>query len=100
MARFDVHARRDGGVGYLLNVQSALLSGLNTRLVLPLLPHDDAPTPAARLNPLVDVAGERCVVVTQFAAAVHIRELGPRVATLADHHETITAALDLAITGV
>jgi hypothetical protein len=39
-------------------------------------------------------------MVTQFAAAVHIRELGPRVATWSDAHETVTAALDLLITGV
>jgi toxin CcdB len=100
MARLDVHARHDGGVGYLLDVQADLLSGLNTRLVVPLLPEAHAPAPAARLNPLVDIAGERYVVVTQFAAAIHARELGERVATLADRHETITAALDLLITGV
>ena len=100
MARLDVHARRDGGPGYLLDVQADLLSGLNTRLVLPLLPWRDAPTPAARLNPVVEVAGESFVVVAQFAAAVHLRELGERIATLANQHETITGALDLLITGV
>jgi toxin CcdB len=49
---------------------------------------------------VIDIAGEPFVIVTQFAAAVHVRELGERVATLANHHETITAALDLLITGV
>ena len=100
MARFDVHARRDGGGGYLLDVQADLLSGLNTRLVVPLLPLDQAPAPAARLNPLFDIAGQRHVMVTQFAAAVHVSELGERVITFAQAHETVTAALDLLITGV
>ncbi|WP_442680181.1 CcdB family protein [Sphingomonas sp. ASY06-1R] len=100
MARLDVHARLDGGAGYLLDVQADLLSGLNTRLVVPLLPLDQAPAPAARLNPVFDIAGRPHVMVTQFAAAVHIRELGERVAVLSDAHEIVTAALDLLITGV
>ncbi|HWI84867.1 MAG TPA: CcdB family protein [Sphingomonas sp.] len=100
MSRLDVHSRRDGGPGYLLNVQADLLSGLNTRFVVPLLPPDQAPAPAARLNPIFDIAGQRHVMVTQFAAAVRVRELGARVATLDHAHETVTAALDLLITGV
>ena len=100
MARLDVHARRDHGAGYLLDVQADLLSGLNTRFVVPLLPLDEAPAPAARLNPLFDIAGQRYVMVTQFAAAVHISELGERVSNLPQAHDVITAALDLLITGV
>jgi len=100
MARLDVHARRDGGPGYLLDVQADLLSALATRLVVPLLPLDRAPAPAARLNPVFDIAGDRHVMVTQFAAAVHLRELGDRVAILGDQHIPVTAALDLLITGV
>ena len=100
MARLDVHARRDGEPGYVLDVQADLLSGLATRLVVPLLPLDRAPAPAARLNPIFDIAGERHVMVTQFAAAVHVRELGDRVARLADMHLPVTAALDLLITGI
>lgn len=100
MARLDVHARADGGAGYLLDVQADLLSALATRFVVPLLPLDQAPAPAARLNPVFDIAGKRHVMVTQFAAAVHVRELGDRVASLSGAHETVTAALDLLITGV
>ncbi|HLY90979.1 MAG TPA: CcdB family protein [Acetobacteraceae bacterium] len=100
MARLDVHARRDGGPGYLLDVQADLLSSLNTRLVVPLLPAGQAPKPAARLNPLFEIAGDPVVMVTQFSSAVPIRELGDRVATLADRHETVMAALDMLITGV
>lgn len=100
MARLDVHARRDGGAGYLLDVQAELLSGLNTRLVVPLLPRDQAPVPAARLNPVFDIAGAPHVMVTQFAAAVSTRELGNPVASLTDARDTVTAALDLLITGV
>lgn len=53
MAKFDVYARPNGA-GYLLDCQADLLSDLSTRFVIPLLPLDEAPTPAARLNPVFD----------------------------------------------
>ena len=56
MARFDVYANR-GGLGFLLDVQADLIARLNTRMVVPLLPLDAAPTPATRLNPIFEVLG-------------------------------------------
>ena len=100
MARLDVHARYDGGTGYLLDVQAELLSRLNTRLVVPLLPEDQAPLPAARLNPVFDLIEIRLVMVTQFAAAIPVRELGPVIASFVGRHEDVAAALDMLITGV
>jgi toxin CcdB len=43
--------------GYLLDVQTDLLDGLNTRVVVPLLPKEQAPTPAQRLNPTFEIEG-------------------------------------------
>src|SRR5688572_14480417 len=99
MARFDVYQRPDGG-GYLLDCQADLLSDLMTRFVVPLLPPDAAPKPAARLNPLLAVRGEPHVMVTQFAAAVLRSELGEHVDSRRDDAERIVGALDLLITGV
>ncbi|MFN3591725.1 MAG: CcdB family protein, partial [Thermaurantiacus sp.] len=79
MARLDVHVRADGAPGYLLDCQADLLSHLNTRLVVPLLPLDAAPKPADRLNPVFDIAGTAHVMVTQFAAAVLAKEMGQKV---------------------
>jgi hypothetical protein len=39
-------------------------------------------------------------MLTQAAAAIRVRDLGPVVATLARHGIEITAALDVLITGV
>ncbi|WP_121119875.1 CcdB family protein [Croceibacterium ferulae] len=50
MAKFDVYRMRQGGI-LVIDCQADLLSGLNTRLVVPLLARSDAPQPAARLNP-------------------------------------------------
>ena len=47
MARFDVYAR-PAGAGYVLDVQADILNGLNTRIVVPLLPLSEAPIPAKR----------------------------------------------------
>ncbi|MGD9809956.1 MAG: CcdB family protein [Sphingobium sp.] len=94
MAKFDVHRLREGG-GLVLDVQADLLDRLNTRLVVPLMPVADAPQTIARLNPVFEVEGRRVAMVTQFAAAVHVRELGDRVISLADEQDAIGNALDM-----
>ena len=50
MARFDFYVNSEGG--YLLDVQANLMSELNTRVVIPLMPRASAPKPAERLNPV------------------------------------------------
>ena len=99
MAQFDVHANPNGP-GLLLDCQSDLLSDLETRLVIPLLPPEVAPKPCGRLNPAFDIRGERFVMVTQYGAALELRELGLKLASLADRHIEIVGALDVLITGV
>lgn len=98
MAKFAVY-RRASGEGYLLDCQADLLSRLNTRFVVPLMPSDDAPKPAARLNRVFEVQGEPCVMLTQFAAAVLTTELGERVMSLIDRDIDVTNALDMLISG-
>jgi len=100
MARFDVFRRADGAVGYLLDCQADLLLHLNTRLVVPLLPLPESPRPAARLNPVFSIEGVPHSMVTQFAAAVLVSEIGPGVASLATHDLDILNALDMLITGL
>jgi toxin CcdB len=94
MARFDIFENK-GGAGYLLDVQSDLLSGLNTRVVVPLLPKSSAPTPAQRLNPELSLEGQELVMATQYMAAVPEHELGSRVGSLAEQQDEISAALDM-----
>ena len=98
MAKFDVFPQKAGGC-YVLDCQADLLGALNTRLVVPLLRIEDAPTPAARLNPILDIEGERLVMVTQFAAAMPMRELGEPVCSLLAQQDAINTALDMLIVG-
>ncbi|WP_281984979.1 CcdB family protein [Thalassorhabdomicrobium marinisediminis] len=98
MARFDVFPNPEG-TGYLLDVQSDLLDGLNTRVVAPLMPRTHAPEPARRLNPEFEVEGTAVVMVTQFIAAVPAAILGQPVARLDTASDTITNALDMLTQG-
>ena len=97
MARFDVFKSKTGG--YLLDCQADILRHLNTRFCVPLMPQDEAPIAGERLNPEFHVAGQQVRMVTQFAAAVPVRELGANVDNLAEQHVTIVNALDMLTTG-
>lgn len=98
MARFDVyrlkHAHR-----LVIDCQSDWLEALRTRFVVPLLPIDEAPKPAARLNPVYAVEGVEMAMLTQYASAVAVDELGDRVASLTNEADAVMAALDMLICG-
>lgn len=98
MARFDVY-RDPEGAGYLLNIQTDLLSHLNTRAVVPLLLLNEAPKPARRLNPAFEIGGESVIMVTQFIAAAPTSDLQVAITSLAHRSSEIADALDMLITG-
>jgi toxin CcdB len=98
MARFDIFENKDGA-GYLLDVQSDLLSGLNTRVVVPLLPKSSAPSPAQKLNPVFNIEGQEVVMATQYMAAVPEGELHFGAGSLAEEQDEISAALDMLFLG-
>jgi len=96
MARFDYY---QFGSTLLLDVQADLLERLNTRMVVPLLPEDEAPKPAEHLNPAFIVAGRKMVMATQFMAAVPLAELGKPAGSLAHAYDTIKPAIDFLFDG-
>lgn len=96
MARFDVY--RLGGT-HVLDIQADLLSDFKTRAVVPLLPARTTPRALERLHPVFAVDGEDYVMATQLIATVPLRELGAPVASLAERHEAIVAAVDMLVTG-
>lgn len=98
MAKYDVHLLR-AGRHPVLDCQADLLDDLNTRLVVPLLPIDEAPKPAFRLNPILDVKGASLVMMTQFAASVPVAVLGETVQSLKAQQDAVNAALDMLIVG-
>jgi toxin CcdB len=98
VAKFDVWRLRGNGA-LVLEVQADLLDRLNTRLVVPLMPTEDAPPLMERLNPVFEVEERRVAMVTQFAATVPVRELGERVVSFVGQQDAIGAALDMLVSG-
>jgi toxin CcdB len=98
MARFDVHRLRSGD-GLVLDCQADLLSHLQTRFVVPLMPSEQGPERAVRLNPLFDIEDLAVAMYTQYAGAMQKSELGPVITSLRDQDMAILAAIDMLITG-
>ena len=85
----------EAGTGWKCGSWEAdLITKLNTRVVVPLLPQDAAPTPADRLNPVFEVQGTKVVMATQFMAAVPQAELTRLVTSLDRESDTIFSAID------
>lgn len=103
MARFDVrensHRETRTAVPLLLEVQADLLSGLATRLVVPLVPASKFGRPATRLNPAFHIGNKKFVMDTAAMAGVHQRLLGDKVASLEAESAAILAAVDFLMSG-
>ncbi len=97
MPQFDIYPF-DGG--FLLDVQSDILDGLETRMVVPLLPLAAMAKAARRLNPIFLIGDRRYVMAPQFMASVPISDLTNLAGSLAYEHFTIKAAIDMVFDGV
>jgi toxin CcdB len=98
MARFDVYPNPDAGerrfTPYLLDVQNDHISGLESRVVIPLR-REAAFGPRARdLHPLVSVGDDRVVLDTAALGAIPTADLRKPVAQLRDVRTEVQAALD------
>lgn len=104
MAHFDVF-RNSGShaddVPYLLDVQSDLMSGLDTRVVIPLRRCDRFPVSRIpqRLTPVFNIDGIACMLETPKLAAVPQRLLKQTVCSLTGEQTAITGALDFLFQG-
>ena len=104
MARFDVYAtpgRHADSTPYLLDVQSDLLDGLDSCIVIPLRRRDRFPavTLADRLTPILSIAGAEFILETPKMGAVPRRALGAPLLSLAAEQARVTAAMDFLFQG-
>lgn len=97
MAQYDVYLGENNALW--LDVQSDLVSDLNTRIIVPLLPANTAPKPARRLNPIFEIKGKSYVCVPQFLSAIPVSQLSNVVSNLSVNRDDITAALDMVFQG-
>ncbi len=104
MARFDVYANPGSHASttpYLLDVQSDLLDGLDTRMVIPLRSLDHFPKVKVptRLTPIFSIAGEDFLLETPKMGAIPQRVLKSPVTSITQEQDQITAALDFLFQG-
>lgn len=105
MAQFEVFENRDSRsnkrMPFLLDVQSDLLTSLQTHVVVPLAKPDVLRHKAiGRLMPQFDVDGTPVVMLTPELAGVSTNMLGRRVADLSAQRAAIIDALDFLLTAV
>lgn len=99
MARFDVY-RNEGRSAktapYLIDVQSNVISGLATRIVIPLrsLAAFGSVTLPEDLFPMIPVLGKKYFIDTPQLAAIPASELKSRIGSFQDYQFEIQAALD------
>lgn len=93
MARDDVY-RGDGPDLLLLDIQNDLIDGLDTRVVIPLMPAKGSPPAMKRLYPIFEIDGRSYLLATPLMSAVRARELRDPIANLSAHHDRIVAAVD------
>lgn len=87
--------------GYVVDVQSRLLSEIATRVVIPLLPKDVAPKIAAEtLNPVFSIDGSEYVLMTQNLATVRLKQLRTPTGTMVSVRDQIVRAIDALLSGI
>lgn len=98
MPRFDVYANPDASerarIPYFLDVQNDHIHGLRTKVMVPLWSADVFDTPAADLNPTLDVAGISVVMDVAALGAVPLNALKGAVGNVGRQQLVIQNALD------
>ena len=96
MAQFDFHDYTGPNrlVAYLLDVQSDLLQGLASRVVIPLVRRTEFGPPMKKLNPVFAINGVDHVMATSDIAGIPLKSLGRRAGTLGAYRLEIKGAID------
>ncbi len=103
--QYDVYpnpsARMRDVYPYVVDVQSDLLAGLRTRMVVPLaLTQLHSSSMPQRLCPMLPVKQQRLMLVPFEAAPLDKTLLKSKLASLRDHAHDIVAAMDAVLSGV
>jgi toxin CcdB len=104
MARFDVYTNAgplSQTIPFLLDVQSDLLNGLDTRVVVPLRKIEEFPQVKLpkQLTPVLSIDQQSFVMETPKMASVPQRILKDLVTSLSADQSTIVGALDFLLNG-
>jgi len=84
---------------YLINVQSSILSDLNSRLVIPVIKKELLKEKIKILNPEITINNEAWIVLTQQMSSISLSILGEEIEDVEMDRSTILSAIDFLITG-
>ena len=83
MARFDIYKYASKATPLVLDVQADLLSGLNTCVVIPLVPEKQAKKEALpKLKPIIQIDGKRILVdsvVDEESITITVTDFGQTI---------------------
>lgn len=102
MAQFDVYLNKSlkskKEIPFLLDIQSDLLSALNSRIVVPLI-NKNFIKPIKYLNPILMVENNAVIMSTAELASTPISSLDQKIISIKEQRNEIVSALDFLITG-
>ncbi|WP_022976560.1 CcdB family protein [Nevskia ramosa] len=103
MAQFDVHAVPAADADYapyLVELQSDLVSGLDTALVAPLVRRADAGPIVHHLNPVIRFGDDELVLRIGELVSLPRTVLGRKVGSIKSDREALMAAIDVIFFGI
>lgn len=104
MKQFDLYENADSDshatYPYFLDVQTDLLDGLNSRVVIPIAKVQDAKTFPKNLCPIVEIGDETYALLTHQITTVSASFLTRREGSLLLNRTDIISALDFLLTGI
>ncbi|NOZ54948.1 MAG: plasmid maintenance protein CcdB [Gammaproteobacteria bacterium] len=105
MAQFDVFKNKNRSTStlypYLVEIQSNLLSDLQTTVVMPLtLVNNYGGNKLRTLHPIFLILEKQYLSITTLIAGVDRNTLGENIFSLSESRDEIISALDFMITGI
>jgi toxin CcdB len=105
MAQFDVYKNKNQSTKilypYLLEIQTDLLSDLQTTVVIPLIDKNNyGGKKLETLHPVFEIMGKQYLSITTLIAGIERTNLGENIASLSQSRNEIISALDFMITGI
>ena len=85
---------------YLLDIQSPLLSELETRLVIPLVLQSSAKYKSfSKLTPVINIKNKQFLMLTPQMAGISRHDIGIEILDISSMRFEIISAIDILITG-
>jgi toxin CcdB len=105
MPQFSVYKNKNpstrSAYPFLVDVQSDLLRDLKTRVVVPLVKVTAlGKKPIQHLTPIVEVDGQKYLMLMPQLAGITAKDLGVEVGSVAKKRNDIVAAIDFLVTGI